>query len=706
MHRFDFCKPVGWHDMSPVTEGKYSVEVYLEALDTCYKTLRAKVNGRELLKMTDYNAFHTGGGYHIVRKAFERLLRCEVPGLLSDQKEIYVNEKLHPSVSLLKIIGPCHTVSSFLNTSSICMNMMDNLLGKVVMVFTYGSGCASSMYQMRCDEVPFFDHLEVWKISFYRHSIFMRPAETMIHQAYVDTWMKFNYVPLGRRLCNIPIQKYEKDVYYLMEIDHYGRRFYHRGGLRVSEAPESLPVDEAEARYHRTRWPTLMKEDEDKLEDTKEAEKSLEQVWMEIEYEMTYDVNAEKDNYETKAIYNDRYHRETEILVYREAEDLRDRHGKTIVNDGQPHTYQIVGTWAKDMEDMSLNQGDGTWTYDITIGENRWEQFHLVQDYDLKKRIIPHKARSGSGVACVGPYNGAEQNEWLLDCRDRVTVPDWQEAMPGQKFRVTFKWEQLKNLTWEKLEGETGSWERGKYFISGSWNDWDLKEMTPDPDREEGWFVCPEVPLTSLGIEFNILRNGDPRQRICPEPPRSVNGKTSKYDEITGPDDAPGQNWNVEGAAGGVYKISFFRDQEDCEGFAMEIDWEKTEDRPAAELPPRLYVVSRQNNWGDDGYLEMTVNPSNPSIYTAKIEMMDKVEPFKILDHKLWSRCIHPDKEACTQLMSHKVLNEFVDQDAGEGKAWHIGKHSSDKAKAGDTFQIKYEVKSDGSVGVTWAKSL
>ncbi|CAJ1409172.1 unnamed protein product [Effrenium voratum] len=31
LHRFDFCKPVGWHDMAPITDGKYSVECYLDA---------------------------------------------------------------------------------------------------------------------------------------------------------------------------------------------------------------------------------------------------------------------------------------------------------------------------------------------------------------------------------------------------------------------------------------------------------------------------------------------------------------------------------------------------------------------------------------------------------------------------------------------------------------------------------------------------
>ena len=58
-----------------------------EALDACHSTLRQKLNGRGPLELTDLNVFHTGGGYHIVRKAFERLVRAENRGIKVDEKE-------------------------------------------------------------------------------------------------------------------------------------------------------------------------------------------------------------------------------------------------------------------------------------------------------------------------------------------------------------------------------------------------------------------------------------------------------------------------------------------------------------------------------------------------------------------------------------------------------------------------------------------
>ncbi|CAJ1360485.1 unnamed protein product [Effrenium voratum] len=267
LHRFDFCKPVGWHDMAPITDGKYSVECYLDALDACHSTLRQKLNGRGPLEVTDLNVFHTGGGYHIVRKAFERLVRCENKGIKPDEKERLVQTKLLPSVSLLKIIGPCHTVSSFLNTSSVIMNKMEEALGKIILVFTYGSGCAASMYQLRVDDVPFFDPLEIWKLQFYRNSIKVTPAESApLHKFYVETWMKFDYKPMGRRTCKISIWKYEEDAYYLMEIDKFGRRFYHRGGMSTGPLDPSLrlPVDKAEERPVRESWGPIMAKPEQK----------------------------------------------------------------------------------------------------------------------------------------------------------------------------------------------------------------------------------------------------------------------------------------------------------------------------------------------------------------------------------------------------------------------------------------------------------
>ncbi|CAE8636257.1 unnamed protein product, partial [Polarella glacialis] len=315
MHRFDFCKPVGWHDIAPITDGKYSVECYLDALDVCYATLRQKLNGRGPLEVTDYNVFHTGGGYHVVRKAFERMCRAEYKNLKPAERDELNQSKLAPSVSLLKIIGPCHTVSSFLNTASVCMNTMEKALGKVILVFTYGSGCAASLYQMRVDDVPFFDPLEVWKLQFYRNAIKLKPWESHIHNFYVETWMKFDYIPHGRRTGKISVWSYEDDVYYLMQIDKFGRRFYHRGGLATGPLDDSLrlPVDKAEERPQREHFGPILQRPQPKakLEDSKEER------FREIEYAMAFGEEVESSKYEALAEHTDRYNPNLKVTIRR-----------------------------------------------------------------------------------------------------------------------------------------------------------------------------------------------------------------------------------------------------------------------------------------------------------------------------------------------------------------------------------------------------
>lgn len=706
LHRFDFFKPVGWHHMGPVTDGKYSVEVYLDALDACYKTLRKKLNDRDILKMTDFNVFHTGGGYHIVRKAFERMVRCEDPDIKGAAREQLVEDRLHPSVSILKIVGPCHTVSSFLNISSVCMNTMEKGLGKVIVVFTYGSGCASSMYQMRIDDVAYFDPMEIWKIKFYRNAIKVSPEESAIHGFYTQTWMQFGFRPQGRKVCNISTDLFEDSVYYLMEIDKFGRRFYHRGSVSAGAiAPEHhLFVDRAEGRLRRRDFEGPYK----KSVPSELKEKSVEEIWREIEYDMTYDHEAEAGNTVTTE-HRDRYNPNQVVTVIKPLPD-RVKHGATIEPDGLDHTYQVLGTWSRYTAQGMEKNSDGSWTFEVVLGENRWEEFYLTQDNDPAKMIYPYTEKAFKGVPCVGPHAGGKGKLWLLDGRDRVNVPEDQVGQPGEKYLVTFRWDKLKDLQWEKLEGETGDVAPSQYSIIGTWCDWAPVELAPDATKRKGWRSI-EVQMTSLGIEFKVLRNDDESQVIYPSVRRSADLPVTMDTPISGPDSSFKYNWKIEDKLGAVYKIMFFRDPEDCEATGMKVEWAKTGDRPVVEPEPTYYIVGTYNEWGATGMTKMEHPPDNLKIFRGEVPVQELVDPaqpdkkkammpFKIMQHKMTSRCVHPDKDACTQLMGHKVLMDG----RGDGLAWHIGKQPSDKAKVGDIFIVRLEVNDDGTMKVTWAK--
>mmetsp|Transcript_77103 Transcript_77103/g.198568 ORF Transcript_77103/g.198568 Transcript_77103/m.198568 type:complete len:979 (+) Transcript_77103:82-3018(+) len=707
LHRLDFCKPVGWHDMAPVTDGKYSVECYLEALDTCYGTLRKKLNDREIFKITDYNVFHTGGGYHIVRKAFERLLRCERPDVKGSEKDGIAEQRLHPSCSILKRIGPCHTVSSFLNTASVAMNKMEAGLGKVILVFTYGSGCAASMYQLRMDDIAYFDPIEIWFLKhLYRNAIKVNPWETGHHQVYIETWMKFDYRPFGRKMFGWDVSLLEDDAYYLGEIDKFGRRFYHRGGMKAPPLAKkyNLMVDTAEGRPTRKHWGPM--HEEEAVQD-----KSQEEQWREIEYNMTYDAEADASNYVEVGEFTDTYMKSQKVKIVKPLLDKK-ASGPQLEPDGLDHSYQIVGTWNRRKPQEMVKNADGSYSFEITLGENRFESFHMMQDGDTTKRIYPYLQDSFKDSPTIGPHDGGYTSQWLLDCRDRVSVPDDQVGMPGDMYLITFRWTKLKELTWTRLEGQTGRFVPSQYFVLGSWADFEPRELQPDSSSRKGWYSM-EVQMTSLGIEFSVMMNEDESLGIYPVPVDRADKTASSVAAVGGPDGEGRAHWKVEdGSPGDVYKISFFRDPDDCEPTSMRMDWTKVSNRPVQEPEPAYYIIGPYNKWGAKGFTKMRRLGGNFKTFVGDVPVEEMVldanspeknkfmMPFRILMHKMPSRCIHPNQEKCTQLMEHTVLMD----DMGEEQAWHIGIHPADKAKRGDVFTVQLDIAGDGGLAVSWKK--
>merc|ERR1712048_780866 len=154
-----------------------------------------------------------------------------------------------------------------------------------MVVFTYGSGCAASMYQTFFNDIPFMKPFGAWKIDFYRNSLYRHPKVCgALMDKYCEVWMKFGYYPHGRQESGEDPWDLEPDVYYLMEIDSYGRRFYHRGGMIAEplDKKDVLEVDAVEGRRVRADWGPVPPKPEKKVEDTKK-EKTLNELWEDIE---------------------------------------------------------------------------------------------------------------------------------------------------------------------------------------------------------------------------------------------------------------------------------------------------------------------------------------------------------------------------------------------------------------------------------------
>lgn len=192
-HAYDFYKP----DLTseyPVVDGHFSIKCYLEAVDACYKAyneretkLKAIANGSangtqtELetpLDRFDYMAFHAPT-CKLVAKSYARLLYndylknpsnpmfADVPAELKDLSyEASISDKtiektfmglakkrfaqkVHPAIQLPTMCGNMYCASVYASLCSLLSNISsDDLQGKRIGIFSYGSGLASSMFSL------------------------------------------------------------------------------------------------------------------------------------------------------------------------------------------------------------------------------------------------------------------------------------------------------------------------------------------------------------------------------------------------------------------------------------------------------------------------------------------------------------------------------------------------------------------------------
>eukprot|EP00030_Apusomonadida_sp_AF-17_P000918 a177449_134.p1 GENE.a177449_134~~a177449_134.p1 ORF type:complete len:463 (+),score=210.79 a177449_134:32-1390(+) len=183
-HAWDFYKP-RLDSEYPTVDGKLSVGLYLRALDKCYAGYRAKFaaqNGGKAFDMTqiDYATFHSPFN-KLVSKSFGRFLYGDLianpaaPHVQSVAShaaaaaaagpEVYENDFLKAFVTATeaayeRIVGPSTVVSrrcGNIYTASVYGGLLslvaslspDELLGKRIMLFSYGSGLASSLFSAK-----------------------------------------------------------------------------------------------------------------------------------------------------------------------------------------------------------------------------------------------------------------------------------------------------------------------------------------------------------------------------------------------------------------------------------------------------------------------------------------------------------------------------------------------------------------------------
>lgn len=250
-NQYDFYKPDP-NSEYPTVDGVLSQNTYLNALTKCYAGIKSKslAHGKEdiSLKDTDYFCFHSPYS-KLVQKAFAQLYVEDLnQGVLTPSPELQEkieetkgnfkdkalnklvtkesktlwNEKTNKSLHLGQNCGNSYTGSLYFCLMSLICDPTVDLTDKRVLLFSYGSGCASSMFTIRGkaeytqirDTSDFHDRLDnrIKKSpEFYEEIMAEREANYGTHSSFV---------PSG------PIEELLPGTYYLTGIDDKWRREY------------------------------------------------------------------------------------------------------------------------------------------------------------------------------------------------------------------------------------------------------------------------------------------------------------------------------------------------------------------------------------------------------------------------------------------------------------------------------------------------
>lgn len=263
-HAYDFYKPDLGSEY-PVVDGKLSIQCYLSALDNCYQLYREKFikkfpkSDKIGLDKFDAVLFHTPfcklvqksmariglNDFYLMEEYkrkekypnFEKFENCKLEDTYFDRDiekafMSYYNsvfeEKTKPSLLLANQIGNMYTPSLYSGLVSLLISKtVDELLGKTVALFSYGSGLASSLYTITITNNP--DDLKVItdKLSHIKTTLEQRtkvsPEEfTKMMEIREHNNHTAPYQPVGS------IENLFPGTFYLKDVDNLHRRLYIR----------------------------------------------------------------------------------------------------------------------------------------------------------------------------------------------------------------------------------------------------------------------------------------------------------------------------------------------------------------------------------------------------------------------------------------------------------------------------------------------
>lgn len=415
--------------------------------------------------------------------------------------------------------------------------------------------------------------------------------------------------------------------------------------------------------------------------------------------------------------------------------------------------YSIAGTFTGWKPLNMEPESGGSYGFTVTMGENRWEEFQILLDADKGKTLHPGQSKGPKTSRVHGPESGVRGLSWRIDGQSQyyevsaaggeaasaesamalqvatsgagkyyeMASPDTGKV--GDKYRVHLKIAgKFRTVTWEKLaeQAEPSDVPSGTYYVVSNWNGWSPETMTL-----EGQTYSYEVQLQRKGGEFQIVRNCDWGQVICPSKPFADASMLG-----FGPDEglaARGFNWYLDGKPGDWFRITLVKDTTSEFGIdnfeVKRVGWERLRSEPltkaqmAAARIPRFGVVGTWSGFASqseikyEGQEPVTKSADGAAIagaaaisrYSFFVKVgSDAQESFQLLHELDWSRIVHPSTYA-TSGVPHSVLTSYNDGSAMD-LVWTMG-GEADGASPGEVFLVKVTAANSRVTSVTWRRA-
>lgn len=147
-HTFDFYKPDPFSPY-PLVDGKGSIVSYKSAFQSCCDQIQAKIflhtqQNIAITSLFDHLVFHSPYT-KMVQKAFAQITDSD--SLVEQAQNMYMI-LTDPSTLLSRQLGNLYCASVYANLISLLCYASENLIGKRVGVFSYGSGLASMLFSI------------------------------------------------------------------------------------------------------------------------------------------------------------------------------------------------------------------------------------------------------------------------------------------------------------------------------------------------------------------------------------------------------------------------------------------------------------------------------------------------------------------------------------------------------------------------------